>query len=105
MARRRYGRREHRERDGWAIVVAVAFLFYMAAFIVLRTWGEAALGRPSSPSLRVTANVAVVAIAAVFLNSYFARVERRPMYWLPLLGLAGIVALFVLRTRGSTLPP
>lgn len=94
-----------RERDGWAIVVTVALLFYIAAFVVLRAWGEAALGRPPSRSLRVTANVAVVAIAAVFLNSYLARVERMPVYWLPVLGLAGIVALFFLRTRGSTFPP
>jgi len=94
-----------RDRDGWAIVVTVALLFYIAAFVVLRAWGEAAVGRPPSRSLRATANVAVVAIAAVFLNSYLARVERMPVYWLPVLGLAGILVLFFLRTRGSALPP
>jgi hypothetical protein len=94
-----------RQRDGWAIVMTVAFLFYMAAFVVLRAWSAAALGRPSSRNLRVAANVAVVAIAAVFLNSYLARVERMPIYWLPVLGLAGIVAVFFHRTRGSSFPP
>ena len=73
--------------------MTVALLFYIAAFVVLRAWGDAALGRQSPRRLRVTANVAVVAIAAVFLNSYLARVERMPVYWLPALGLAGIVAL------------
>ncbi len=62
-----------RERDGWAVVVTVALLFYMAVFIILRAWGDAAVGRSSSRSLRVTANVAVLAIAVVFLNSYLAR--------------------------------
>jgi hypothetical protein len=93
-----------RERDGWAVVVTVALLFYMAVFIVLRAWGDAALGRSSSRSLRVTANVAVVAIAVVFLNSYLARVVRMPVYWLPAVGLAGIVALYFVRTRGAALP-
>ena len=33
-----------RERDGWPVVVTVALLFYMAAFVVLRAWGDAGLG-------------------------------------------------------------
>jgi hypothetical protein len=93
-----------RERDGWAVVVTVALLFYMAVFSVLRAWGDAAVGR-SSRRLRVTANVAVVAIAAVFLNSYLARVVRMPLYWLPALGLVGIVAFYFFRTRGAAAPP
>ncbi len=86
-----------RERDGWAVVVTVALLFYVAAFLVSRAWGDAAMGRSSSRSLRVTAHIAVVAIAAVFLNSYLARVGRMPMYWLPTVGLAGTVALYFVR--------
>ena len=93
-----------RERDGWPVVVTVALLFYLAVFSVLRAWGDAALGRPSSRGLRVTANVAVVAIATVFLNSYLGRVARMPVYWLPAAGLAGIVALYFVRTRGAALP-
>ena len=93
-----------RERDGWAVVVTVALLFYGAVFSVLRAWGDAAMGRSSSRSLRVTADVAVVAIAAVFLNSYLARAGRLPMYWLPTAGLAGTVALYFVRWRGASLP-
>jgi hypothetical protein len=93
-----------RERDGWPGVVTVALLFYLAVFSVLRVWGDTVQGRPSSRSLRVTANVAIGAIAAVFLNSYLARVARMPMYWLPAVGLAGIVAVYFVRTRGAALP-
>lgn len=93
-----------RERDGWPVVVLVALLFYLAAFSVLRAWGDTAMGRPSSRSLSVMANVAVVAIAAVFLNSYLARVARMPMYWLPAAGLAGVVVVYFVRTRGAALP-
>jgi hypothetical protein len=89
-----------RERDGWPIVLTVALLFYMAVFTVLRAWRDAARGRSSSRSLRVPANVAVVAIAVVFLNSYLARVERMPVYWLPAICLAGVVALYFVRTNG-----
>jgi hypothetical protein len=49
----------------------------------------------------VTANVALVAIAAVFLNSYLARVVRMPVYWLPAVGLVGSVALYFVRTRAA----
>ena len=93
-----------RERDGWAVVLTVALFFYLAVSSVLRAWGDTAMGRSSSRSLRVTANVAIVAIAAVFLNSYLARVVRMPMYWLPAAGLAGTVALYFVRTRGAPLP-
>jgi hypothetical protein len=93
-----------RERDGWSVVVTVALLFYLAAFSVLRAWGDTAMGRRSSRGLRLTANVAIVAIAVVFLNSYLARVERMPVYWLPAAGLAGTVALYLVRTRGAPLP-
>ena len=93
-----------RDRDGWTVVVTVALLFYLAVFSVLRAWGGTAMGRSSSRGLRVTANGAIVAIAAVFLNSHLARVERMPMLWLPAAGLAGTVALYFVRTRGAPLP-
>ena len=91
-----------RQRDGWAVVLTVALLFYMAVFLIRRAWGDAALGRSSPRSLRVTANVAVVAIAAVFLNSYLARVARMPVYWVPVAGLVGILALYFVRTRSGS---
>jgi hypothetical protein len=90
-----------RERDGWAVAVTVALLFYIAVFFVLRAWGDAAVGRSSSRTLRVTAEAALVAIAAVFLNSYVGRAVRMPVYWLPVLGLVGIVALYFVRTRAA----
>lgn len=90
-----------RERDGWAVAVTVVLLFYIAVFLVFRAWGDAAAGRASSRSLRVSANVALVAIAAVFLNSYLARAVRMPVYWLPVLALVGSVALYFIRTHAA----
>ena len=91
-----------RERDGWAVVAAVAFLFYAAVFFVYRGWGNAAMGSPSR-RLRMT-NVALVAIAAVFLNAYLARVAAMPIFWLPTIGLAGTVAIYFARMGGATSP-
>ena len=74
-----------RERDGWTVVLTVALLFYTAVFVVLRAWRDAALGRSSSRSLGVSANVAVVAIAAVFsqlspgTRSECPRTGRQPL--------------------------
>ena len=90
-----------RQRDGWTIVLTVALLFYVAAFVVLRAWRDTAFRRSSSRSLRVAANVGVLAIAAVFLNSYLARVQHMPLYWLPTIGLLGVVALYLVRARVS----
>jgi hypothetical protein len=94
-----------RERGGWTVVLTVALLFYTAVFLVLRAWRYAALRHASSGSLHVTADVAVVAIAVVFLTSYLARVQRMPVYWLPAICLAGIVALYFVRTRVAALQP
>jgi hypothetical protein len=84
-----------RERDGWAFVLTVALLFYAAVFCVVRAWGNAAMG--SSPRSLRMANVAIVAIAAVFLNSYLTRVAEMPIYWLLTIGLAGTVAFYFAR--------
>ena len=92
------------ERDGWAVVIAVGLLFYVAVFLVLRGWRDATRGHSPSRGPGVTADVAVVAIAAVFLNSYLGRVGRMPIFWWPAAALAGTVALYFVRTRRSTLP-
>ena len=75
---------------------------------MMRLFSSTAYGSTSSEigirsGLCVTANGAVVAIAAVFLNSYLGRVARMPAYWLPTAGLAGIVALYFVRTRRAAL--
>ena len=88
-----------RERDGWAVVITVAILFYAAVLVVLRAWRRAAMGS-SSASLRM-ANVCIVAITAVFLNSYLARVSEMPIYWLPAIGLVATVVLYLARIRGG----
>jgi hypothetical protein len=79
-------------------------LFYAAALLVLRAWDDAAKGLSVSPKLRVMVNVALAAIAAVFLNSYLARVALMPVYWLPTLGLTAIVTLYFVRMRAAVSP-
>ena len=77
-----------RERDGWAVVLTVAVLFFAAAFLVVRAWSAVAKGQPAR-RLFLPANLAVGAIAAAFLNSYVARVGLMPIYWLPIVGVIG----------------
>lgn len=89
-----------RDRDGWAVVVTVAVVFYTAAFVVLRSWRNTAKGRASPRGLHVSARVGVVVIGAVFLNSYVGRALHTPVYWLPAAGLAAAVALYIVRARG-----
>jgi hypothetical protein len=89
-----------RERDGWAVVVTVALLFYTAAFVVLRAWRDAARGRSSPRGLDLSARVGVVVIGAVFLNSYVGRAVHAPVYWLPAAGLGAALALHIVATRG-----
>ena len=88
-----------RERDGWSLALTVALLFYVAAFVVVRAWGDVAEGRTSTRSRRVSADVALVAIAVAFLNSYLARAVQMPVYWVPALALVGSVALYFIRTH------
>jgi hypothetical protein len=90
-----------RERDGWGAVTIAAVLFYAAAFLVLRAWNGVMKGRSPWGKVGVLPNVAIAAIAAVFLNSYLARVAVRPVYWLPVFGLVGIVALYFARMRAA----
>jgi hypothetical protein len=56
-------------------------------------------GRSASGKDGVLANVALTAIAAVFLNSYVARVALMPVYWFPAIALAGIVGLYLAKMR------
>jgi cation transport ATPase len=90
-----------RQRDGWAAVTIVAVLFYASALLVRHAWNEVRRERSPSRTLRVIANVALTAIAAVFLNSYLSRVALMPVYWLPALGLVAIVALHFVKTRAA----
>jgi hypothetical protein len=93
-----------RERDGWAAVSIVAALFCVAGFLVVRAWTEWTRGHVPSRTRRIVANVAVAAIAAAFLSAYGARVALMPVYWLPALALAGIVALYLARMLAAPLP-
>jgi hypothetical protein len=88
-----------RERDGWAAVTVVGALFYGAAFVVLREWSAVVSGPLPLRRMRGIATVALAAIAAAFLNSYLARVAFMPWYWLPTIGMAGILATYLARTR------
>jgi hypothetical protein len=87
------------ERGGWTAVASVAVLFYAAAFVVLRGWNVPMSERSPSRRPRVMTNVAVVAIAVAFLNSYLARAVVMPIYWLPVAGLTGTVALYLAALR------
>jgi len=85
------------ERGGWVVTLLVAVLFYASAFGILSTWREVAAGcLPAAPSV-VASRVGVLFIAAVFLNSYFARVERMPIYWLAAAAMIATVGFYFLR--------
>jgi hypothetical protein len=85
------------ERGGWGLMLLVAVLFYSSAFGVLGTWREVAAGRqPTAPSV-AAARFGVLFIAAIFLNSYFARVEGMPIYWLAATAMIAAVGLYFLR--------
>ena len=90
-----------RERDGWAVVTTVAVLFYAAAFVVVRAWTAVTRGHSPSRKIGVMPNVALAAIAVAFLNSYVARVALMPVYWLPAVGLAGILTMYLVRMRAA----
>ncbi len=84
-------------RGGWALMMTVAALFYASAFAVLRTWREIAAGRqPTAPSW-FGSRLGVLFIATVFLNSYIARAERLPLYWLAATAMVATVAFYFVR--------
>lgn len=86
------------ERDGWPVVMIVAAAFYLSAFGILRMWRGVASTRPVSRPERLAAHLGVLFIAAIFLNSYAARVGTRPVYWLWIVGLVFVVTAYMART-------
>lgn len=89
-----------RARDGWFVVLTVGALFYLGAFAILRTWRRLDAGRMPARGERVAAHAAVAFIAAVFLNSYAARLGRMPVYWVPAILMAAVVTGYFIRVRG-----
>ena len=87
-----------RERSGWLVVMTVAAAFYLSAFGILRMWRGVALARPVSRPGRLAADFGVLFIAAIFLNSYAARVGTMPAYWLWIAGLVLVVTAYIART-------
>jgi multisubunit Na+/H+ antiporter MnhB subunit len=55
-----------RRRGGWAVVLAVAVLFYLAAFGILRAWRKIGSARLLSRNDRLVTDVGVAFIAFVF---------------------------------------
>ncbi len=84
--------RNIRERDGWAVVLTAAVLFYVVTLGILQTWRRRESASHVSRSRRLAASAGVALVALVFLNSYVARIERMPVYWLPASALILIVA-------------
>jgi hypothetical protein len=93
------------ERGGWPVVMTVAAAFYLSAFGILRMWRTVASARPLSRVERLTAHLGVVFIAAIFLNSYAARVGTRPVYWLWIAGLVCVVTAYMARTTAMLVRP
>jgi len=91
-------------RGGWPLMVVVAGLFYLSAFALLRLWRGIDAGRAVTSGKRVGAAAGVAVIAIVFLNSYVARVERMPIYWLPTIGMIAVVAAYFARARTRAFP-
>ena len=88
-----------RERGGWPFMMGVAAAFYLAAFGILRLWRSVASARPVSRPQGLAAHVGVLFIAAIFLNSYAARAETKPIYWLWIVGLVLVVTAYMARAR------
>ena len=86
------------ERGGWPVAMTVAAAFYLSAFAVLRMWRRVASARPVSRLERLAAHLGVLFIAAIFLNSYAARVATKPAYWLWIAGLVSVVTVYMART-------
>jgi hypothetical protein len=89
-------------RGGWPVAAAVAGLFYLSAFALLRLWRDVGSGRGVTSGERLLAHASVAVIALVFLNSYVARVETMPVYWLPTIGMVAVVSAYFVRARAAT---
>ena len=87
-----------RERGGWPFMMAVAAAFYLAAFGILRVWRGVASTRPVSRPEGLAAHLGVLFIAGIFLNSYAARAETRPIYWVWIVGMVLAVVAYMART-------
>ena len=87
------------DRGGWPPVLAGAAIFYLAVAGIARAWRRLDTGRPLSGLQRLAANVAVVFIAAAFLNSYMSRVGELPVYWAPAALMATVAGIYLLRER------
>jgi hypothetical protein len=88
-----------RERDGWPVVVVVAAAFYLSVFGILRLWTRLSSRQAVSHRERRGAQVGVLFIAAIFVNSYLARVKTMPVYWLWTAGMVLVVTAYLLHTR------
>jgi hypothetical protein len=86
------------ERGGWPVTMTVGAAFYLSAFAILRMWRGVASARPVSRLERLAAQLGVLFIAAIFLNSYASRVAARPVYWLWIAGLVSVVIAYMART-------
>jgi hypothetical protein len=87
------------DRGGWPLMVAVAMIFYGSSFAILRLWRGVNSRQGEAPGERFAAHAGVAVIALVFLNSYLARVETLPVYWLPAIGMVAVVATYFVRAR------
>jgi FtsH-binding integral membrane protein len=85
------------DRGGWPLMVIVAALFYGSSFAILRLWHDVGSHQHAASEARPGAYAGVVFIAVVFLNSYLARVEDMPVYWLATIGMIAAVAVYFVR--------
>ena len=93
------------DRGGWVLMLMVAALFYASAAAILRVWSDVAEGRQPASGSWLGSVLGVLFISAVFLNSYFARVEEMPIYWLAAVLMSAAVGLYLVsvaaRARSS----
>ena len=85
------------ERGGWPLMLAVATVFYGAAFTILRRWNQLRSGRVLHGRQRLAVTSGVAFIAALFLNSYVSRAVSTPIFWLPAISIAAAGVLYLAR--------
>lgn len=86
------------ERGGWPAMLGAAAAFYLAAFSILRMWGGVATAQPVSDAARGAAQLGVLFIAAIFLNSYVSRTESMPIYWIWTMAMVLVVIVYLVRS-------